>query len=173
MLKIRSGWTSVRGFPRNPDRGVECPRDGFFCPINLFWKVKDEDTDPVTIAEELSRAGVLEQIGGVAMLAHLQANTPATSNAGRYAHIVDPRTGLPVEGMAGVTVLCPTATAADALSTALFVAGMEGLPALLARLPECEVIAIPDRQPLELWVTDGIRPLLSLPPEAAILHRLP
>ncbi len=91
----------------------------------------------------------------------------------RYAHIVDPRTGLPVEGMAGVTVLCPTATAADALSTALFVAGMEGLPALLARLPECEVIAIPDRQPLELWVTDGIRPLLSLPPEAAILHRLP
>jgi thiamine biosynthesis lipoprotein len=92
----------------------------------------------------------------------------------RYAHIVDPRTGLPVEGMAGVTVLCPTATAADALSTALFVVGMDGIAALLARLPECEVIVIPDRTPLELWVTDGIRPLLELPSGSPhTLHAIP
>jgi len=91
----------------------------------------------------------------------------------RYAHIVDPRSGLPVEGMAGVTVLCPTATAADALSTALFVVGMDGIAALLARLPECEAIIIPDRIPLELWVTDGILPLLDiLPAHRASLHSL-
>jgi thiamine biosynthesis lipoprotein len=84
----------------------------------------------------------------------------------RYAHIVDPRTGLPVEGMAGVTVLCPSATAADALSTALFVVGMDGITALLAKIPQCEAIIIPDRAPLELWVTEGIRPLLELPPSS-------
>jgi thiamine biosynthesis lipoprotein len=41
-----------------------------------------------------------------------------------YSHIVDPRTGQPVVGMQSVTVIAPTATAADALSTGLFVLGM-------------------------------------------------
>ena len=43
----------------------------------------------------------------------------------RYGHILDPRTGWPVEGMLSVTVLAPTATQADALSTAFFVIGLE------------------------------------------------
>lgn len=43
----------------------------------------------------------------------------------RYGHILDPRTGLPVEGMLSVTVVAPTAAVADALSTAFFVAGVE------------------------------------------------
>jgi KaiC/GvpD/RAD55 family RecA-like ATPase len=44
--------------------------------------------DPVTIADVLNRSGDLEVIGGSAKLVQLQANTPATSNAGRYAEIV-------------------------------------------------------------------------------------
>ena len=47
-----------------------------------------EPADPVTVAEELSRAGLLEAMGGPAVLISLQAETPAISNAGRYAHIV-------------------------------------------------------------------------------------
>jgi len=43
----------------------------------------------------------------------------------RYGHIIDPRTGWPVEGMLSVTVLAPTAAEADALSTAFFVLGVE------------------------------------------------
>jgi thiamine biosynthesis lipoprotein len=43
----------------------------------------------------------------------------------RYGHILDPRTGRPVEGMLSVTVLAPTAAEADALSTAFFVIGVE------------------------------------------------
>jgi replicative DNA helicase len=47
-----------------------------------------EPSDPVTVAEELRRAGLLEAIGGPAVLVSLQASTPATSNAARYARII-------------------------------------------------------------------------------------
>ena len=41
-----------------------------------------------------------------------------------YWHILDPRTGMPVQtDIVSDTVLCPSSTAADALSTTLFVAG--------------------------------------------------
>ncbi|MBD3179077.1 MAG: hypothetical protein GF417_05495 [Candidatus Latescibacteria bacterium] len=44
----------------------------------------------------------------------------------KYGHIIDPREGEPVSGpIRGVTVIAPTATAADALSTSLFVLGPE------------------------------------------------
>ena len=50
---------------------------------------RGEPVDPVTVADELRRAGLLDAIGGPAALLSLQANTPATSNAGRYAQIVE------------------------------------------------------------------------------------
>ncbi len=48
----------------------------------------------------------------------------------RYSHIVDPRTGRPVDRAPSVTVVAPTATAADAWATALSVLGPEGLETL-------------------------------------------
>src|SRR5262245_10667054 len=48
-----------------------------------------EPADPVTVAEELSRAGLLDAIGGPATLISLQAHTPATSSAAKYARIVE------------------------------------------------------------------------------------
>lgn len=41
----------------------------------------------------------------------------------QYSHIIDPRTGLPVERTDSVTVIAPSAILADALSTARFVDG--------------------------------------------------
>jgi replicative DNA helicase len=46
-----------------------------------------EPADPVTVAEALTRAGLLDQIGGPGLLLELQASTPATSSAGKYARI--------------------------------------------------------------------------------------
>lgn len=47
----------------------------------------------------------------------------------RYAHIVDPRTGLGVVGRASVTVVAPDGMTADGLDTTVFIMGAErGLP---------------------------------------------
>lgn len=46
-------------------------------------------------------------------------------NGKRLGHIIDPRTGWPATGLLSVTVLAPTAVLADALATAIFVAGPE------------------------------------------------
>ncbi len=43
----------------------------------------------------------------------------------RYAHLLDPRTGLPVEGIAACTVTAPTCMESDAWATACFVLGPE------------------------------------------------
>jgi replicative DNA helicase len=48
-----------------------------------------EPADPVTVAEELRRAGLLDNIGGPATLVTIQAATPATTSAARYARIVE------------------------------------------------------------------------------------
>jgi replicative DNA helicase len=47
-----------------------------------------EPADPVTVADELRRAGLLEAVGGPGLLVSLQVRTPATSSAARYARIV-------------------------------------------------------------------------------------
>ena len=44
--------------------------------------------DPVTVADELRRRGLLENCGGPGELVALQANTPAISGASRYATII-------------------------------------------------------------------------------------
>ncbi|HEX9259669.1 MAG TPA: replicative DNA helicase [Acidimicrobiales bacterium] len=47
-----------------------------------------QPVDAVTVAEELRRAALLEEVGGPGLLLEIQAATPAISNAGRYARIV-------------------------------------------------------------------------------------
>ena len=73
-----------------------CGSDDFYKPAHghVFEAVTSlysngEPADPVTVADELRRAGLLEAVGGPAILVTLQANTPATSNAARYARIVE------------------------------------------------------------------------------------
>ncbi|MGE3621177.1 MAG: replicative DNA helicase [Acidimicrobiia bacterium] len=48
-----------------------------------------QPVDAVTVADELRRAGLLDAIGGPAVLAQILASTPATTNAARYARIVE------------------------------------------------------------------------------------
>jgi len=61
----------------------------------------------------------------------------------RYGHILDPRTGWPAEGMLSVTVTAPTATEADALSTAFYVMGLEPAAEYCRQHPEIGAILVP------------------------------
>lgn len=61
----------------------------------------------------------------------------------RYGHILNPRTGWPVEGMLSVTVFAPTAAEADALSTAFFVMGVENSRDYCDNCPDVSALLIP------------------------------
>jgi thiamine biosynthesis lipoprotein len=61
----------------------------------------------------------------------------------KYGHILDPRTGRPVEGLLSVTVLAPTAAVADALSTAFFVLGLEKAREYCDNHPQVSSLLIP------------------------------
>ncbi len=96
----------------------------------------------------------------------------------RYAHILDPRTGRPAEGMASVTVIGAgpdAAMDADALSTTLFVLGLEaGAGWLQTNCPGGAVLFVPDRRPLELHATPAFATRFTPSPECAgLLRRLP
>ncbi len=60
----------------------------------------------------------------------------------RYGHILDPRTGQPVEGIFSATVIAPTAAEADALSTAFYVMGPEKTADYCATRPELAAVLI-------------------------------
>lgn len=72
-----------------------------------------------------------------------------------YGHVIDPRSGMPAEGTLSATVLGPTATQASALAQALVVLGVEEGSPLLPRFARHDVMIIPDREPMELWMTRG------------------
>ena len=50
---------------------------------------RGEPVDPVTVADELTRADLLDVVGGPEALIRLQTGTPATTNAHHYAKIVE------------------------------------------------------------------------------------
>lgn len=64
-------------------------------------------------------------------------------NGKKYGHVLDPRTGRPGEGMASVSVVAATATQADALSTAFFVAGVEAANNYCRPRPTIGAILLP------------------------------
>lgn len=67
--------------------------------------------------------------------------TPVTGERGRrYGHVLDPRTGEPIVTSATVTVVCRSATEADALSTAFLIMGREAAAAYVATRPRLGLV---------------------------------
>ena len=102
---------------------------------------------------ESEMLGVLEIPDGWAVATSGNYERYVVIEGKRYAHIINPRTGHPVEGMAGVTVIADTAVEADAMSTAFFVMGPDEAGDILPRVPNCRVLLVKDEQPLIIWVT--------------------
>ena len=68
-------------------------------------------------------------------------------NGERYHHIINPGTGLPTDALMSVTVIGSDAVLTDALSTTVFVLGMEGGLELIEQYPGYEAIIV-DREGL-------------------------
>src|SRR5580700_4521678 len=73
-----------------------CTSEDFYKPshAHIFGAItslytRGEAADPVTVADELRRSGLLEAVGDPSVLISLQINTPSTANAGYYAKIVE------------------------------------------------------------------------------------
>lgn len=88
-----------------------------------------------------------------ALLATLDARDEAVNTHGddqryfeyagqRYAHILDPATGWPVQGLRSLTVVHADGTLAEAGGAALYVAGPQQWPALAARLGIDQVLVV-------------------------------
>ncbi|MEE8338865.1 MAG: FAD:protein FMN transferase [Xanthomonadales bacterium] len=60
----------------------------------------------------------------------------------RYPHILDPRSGWPVDDVASVTVITADGIVADAAATALVVAGLNGWPAVARALELNQVLVV-------------------------------
>ena len=65
-----------------------------------------------------------------------------TIDGERYSHIIDPRTGYPVKGIVSVTIVTDNATRADALSTGVFVLGLDKGMDLIEKMQDVEGIII-------------------------------
>ncbi len=74
----------------------------------------------------------------------------------RRHHILSPVTGYPAEaGLISVTVISDSAMLADALSTLVFVAGMERGAGFIKRFPGSEAIMVDEHQ--QIYITHGLK----------------
>lgn len=109
--------------------------------------IKGDVTDAVNVTNPLANAE------NDAPLAHLLVSNKAVATSGNYrrgeqigkhwySHIVDPRTGKPVEGVISATVIANSATDAGALATAFNVLSLEESKALAATVEDAEYLII-------------------------------
>ena len=81
----------------------------------------------------------------------------------RYHHIIRPSTGAPAEGVHSATVIGPDAVMTDALSTSVFVMGVDDGLKLLGTLPDYESIVIDAAG--RVYYSDGLMPPDATPGE--------
>ena len=138
--------------------------------IRVLGRAEPEENWMIGVRNPFDKEQVLGKISlidGMAVATSGNYERFVEMSGRRYSHIIDPRTGYPVEGMAGVTVISLNATIADALSTGFFVLGRDPSRDVLRKLPGTEVLFIPDRDPVEIWLTPGMVRLFSPLPEFA------
>lgn len=83
----------------------------------------------------------------------------------RYHHILDPKTGYPAESdLAGVTIVSHLSIDADALSTAVFVLGLEDGMRLIEETDGTEAVFISKDN--KVYITDGLKGIFEFKDES-------
>ena len=88
----------------------------------------------------------------------------------RYGHIIDPKTGYPVDnGLASVTIITDEGKMGDALSTSMFVKGLQGAQEYWKSHDGFEMIIMTEDK--ELYLTEGIADHFTLTDEFSNMER--
>ena len=73
----------------------------------------------------------------------------------KYSHTIDPRTGLPVQGIQSVTIISPNAEIADAMATPVMIMGIRAGLDMINQIRDIEAIIIDDNNVVH--TSDNIR----------------
>src|SRR5262249_12533030 len=105
-------------------------------PSSFGWSValRHPLKPDVRLAEFVLRDQALGTSGSGTQFFHYQGK--------RYGHIIDPRSGWPSDHVLSSTVIAPTAEQADALSTALYVMGLESAQQFCANHREISALLV-------------------------------
>jgi len=79
----------------------------------------------------------------------------AIINGKRYSHTIDPATGMPVQGIKSVSIICPHAEMADALATPVMIMGIEAGLHLINQLKGVACIIVDEHN--HLFTSRNIR----------------
>lgn len=104
------------------------------------------------VAKEPFRIGIRHP-SAEGLLGELELDSGAVATSGCYerfavvggkprCHVIDPRSGQPVEGTLSATVVAPSGIDADALATALLVLGAQPGLELVSRLPGIDALVV-------------------------------
>ncbi len=95
------------------------------------------------------------------------------ANGRTYGHIIDPRTGVPAEGLISVTVLAPEAMWADAWGTALFVLGPAAARAKALERDDLDAVLVAPGAAVDtVYVERSLESRFTLEPRAAHLFHV-
>ncbi len=116
--------------------------------INLGGNIYVLGTPP---GKHAWKIGVQDPRNQDEILGYLELKNEATATSGdyerffefkgkRYSHIINPQTGRPVSGTIATTVVAPTGTEVDALSTIVFVLGHEKGLEFIKKIPNADAM---------------------------------
>lgn len=115
------------------------------------WRVGIRDARLQLSTETLSEANVLGSFdaGDEAIITHGSDQRYFIHDDRRYAHLLDPRSGMPAQGLRSLTVVHRDAALADAAGGALFVAGRQRWRSLAHTLGLDQVLVVTDEGHVE------------------------
>ena len=125
---IAKGYACDKAVDYLKNNGVESGMISFSSSVGVFGKNPEGDAWKIAIKDPINTDSILGYVslssGGLSVSGDYERYYEIDGK--KYNHIIDPKTGRPVDnGVHSVVVVCESAAKADALSTAFFVMGYE------------------------------------------------
>ena len=160
---IAKGYTAQKCLELLSEKGVQTAILSFGGNVQSLGSKPDGEAWVIGIAnpqEPTEAIATLTFTGSMAVVTSGGYQRYFDLDGARYHHILDPETGMPAEtGLASVTILTQDGTTADALSTALFVMGMDKAVEFWRESDDFEAVFITQKG--EIFATEGAATLLG------------